>query len=245
MKVNEVDVVLIPSLPELMALPAGGGDVPIYNGADNILYRIKAALLGGGSETAVKWNVSTTYAADVVVEFGLKLWLSLADGNTGNTPVVGSAWWVEVSKSTANGFGYWSAGVYTIDPSMVLRSGGLFYIDNQVVTFPFNSADFEAEYAQNKWVQVAGSGSGGGDSIYNGQFSFSCLDSFTIPYASAITLTSVIKSTSITDLRIGKNGATPATITFPYSIAANDLITFAATYDRESQAYFTLIGTKS
>ena len=162
MKVNEVDVVQIPSLPELMALPAGGGNVPIYNGADNILYRIKAALLGGGSETAVKWNVSTTYAADVVVEFGLKLWLSLADGNTGNTPVDGSAWWVEVSKSTANGFGYYAPGVFTVDPTMVLRSGGLFYIDNQVVTFPFNSVDFEAEYAQNKWVQVAGSDGGGG-----------------------------------------------------------------------------------
>ena len=170
MKVNEVDVVQIPSLPELMALPAGGGDVPIYNGADNILYRIKAALLGGGSETAVKWDVSTTYAADVVVEFGLKLWLSLAGGNTGNTPIDGSVWWVEVSKSTANGFGYYASGVYTIDPSMVLRSGGLFYLDNQIVTFPFNSTDFEAEYALNQWVQVAGSGSGGTATDYENIF---------------------------------------------------------------------------
>lgn len=161
MKVNEVDVVLIPSLPELMALPAGGGDVPIYNGADNILYRIKAALLGGGSETAVRWIIDEIYAKDRIVEFGLKLWLSKENANEGNTPVEGD-WWTEVSKSTANGFGYWAPGVFTVDPTMVLRSGGLFYLDNQIVTFPFNSTDFEAEYAQNKWVQVAGSGSGGG-----------------------------------------------------------------------------------
>lgn len=169
MKVNEVDVVLIPSLPELMALPAGGGDVPIYNGADNILYRIKAALLGGGSETAVRWIIDEIYAKDRIVEFGLKLWLSKENANEGNTPVEGD-WWTEVSKSTANGFGYWAPGVFTVDPTMVLRSGGLFYIDNQVVTFPFNSTDFEAEYAQNKWVQVAGSGSGGTVTYYENIF---------------------------------------------------------------------------
>lgn len=159
MKVSEVDVVLIPSLPELTALPASGGDVPIYNGADNILYRIKAALLGGGSETALKWVVATTYAADEVVEFGLKLWLSLQDNNTGNTPVEG-VWWTEVSKSTANGFGYYAPGVYTVDPSVVIRSGGLFWLDNTTVTFPFYSTDFEAEFAQNKWVQLTGSRGG-------------------------------------------------------------------------------------
>lgn len=97
-----------------------------------------------------------------------------------------------------------------------------------------------------RWVNIGNSGGGGtgGDNVYNPQFSFCGYDQFTLAYTRAITLTSVVKSASITDLRIGKNGVTPVTITFPYSIVASDLITFAATYDRESVAYFTLIGTK-
>lgn len=85
-------------------------------------------------------------------------------------------------------------------------------------------------------------GAGGGSNEYNGQFSFSGIELFTINYARAITVNSVNKAANITDLRVGKNGATPTTITLPYSIAANDTITFEATYNRESDSYFTLIG---
>lgn len=160
-KASEVFVKLVPQLPEAFELPSNG-DVPIYDPNTNVLKRIKAALLGGGTEIKDSWIATETYDEGVIKEFQLKLWLSLLPNNLGNTPIEGSSWWVEVSRSTANGFGYWAPGVFTVDPSMVLRSGGLFYLDNQLVSFPFNSTDFEAEYAQNKWVQVAGSGSGGG-----------------------------------------------------------------------------------
>lgn len=62
-------------------------------------------------------------------------------------------------------------------------------------------------------------------------------------YDRAVILTSDIRAAGITDLRVGKNGAIPVTIAYPYSIAANDVIEFAATYDFESTSYFTVKGT--
>jgi hypothetical protein len=85
------------------------------------------------------------------------------------------------------------------------------------------------------WKQV-----GGKD--YSGQFSFSGLASFSVAYSRPVTIASAIISPLITDLRIGKNGATPVTITFPYVIAANDVIEFAATYNQNSTTFFTLKG---
>lgn len=62
-------------------------------------------------------------------------------------------------------------------------------------------------------------------------------------YDRAVILTSDIRAAGITDLRVGKNGATPVTIVYPYTIAANDVIEFSATYDFESTSYFTVKGT--
>lgn len=163
-KVSEVYISRIPQLPELLELPSTAY-IPIYNAASDITGRISAILLKGGTENKQNWNPETSYLAGEIVEFQLKFWKSLIGTqetpNIGNTPIEGT-YWTEVSRSTGNGYGYWSAGVFTQDPSMVIRSGGLFLLDNTKVTFPYYSTDFEAEYQQGIWVQLTGSGSGGG-----------------------------------------------------------------------------------
>lgn len=77
---------------------------------------------------------------------------------------------------------------------------------------------------------------------FTASFSFTGIESFKQVFGRNLSITSATIAPGITDLRVGKNGATPATITFPYTIAAADVIEFAATYDRESDSYFTLIG---
>ena len=161
-KVSEVYINRIPQLPELMELPSISF-IPIYNANNDVTGRISAILLKGGTEAKNIWDAEVEYIDGDIVEFQLKFWKSqvgtIETPNVGNAPVEGAIW-AEVSKSTGNGYGYWSAGVFTQDPSMVIRSGGLFLLDNTKVTFPFNSTDFEAEYQQGIWVQLTGSGSG-------------------------------------------------------------------------------------
>ena len=52
--------------------------------------------------------------------------------------------------------------------------------------------------------------------------------------------TSVTKDAAITDLRVGKNGATPTTIVFPYSVLTTDRLVFSLTYDQNLNVAFTL-----
>ena len=76
--------------------------------------------------------------------------------------------------------------------------------------------------------------------------SFAITDKFTYKPSCALSITSADVSSNIADLRVGKNGATPATMTFPYTIAAADILTFEVTftdaYDRELNSFITLIG---
>lgn len=76
--------------------------------------------------------------------------------------------------------------------------------------------------------------------------SFAITDKFTFKPAYALSITSADVSSNITDLRVGKNGGTPATITYPYAVSATDILTFEVTftdaYDRELNSFITLIG---
>lgn len=76
--------------------------------------------------------------------------------------------------------------------------------------------------------------------------SFAITDKFTFKPAYALSITSADVSSNITDLRVGKNGATPATITYPYAVLATDILTFEVTftnaYNRELNSFITLIG---
>lgn len=77
--------------------------------------------------------------------------------------------------------------------------------------------------------------------------SLAITDKFTFKPAYALSITSADISTNITDLRVGKNGAAPATMTFPYAVLATDILTFEVSftdaYDRELSSFITLIGT--
>lgn len=76
--------------------------------------------------------------------------------------------------------------------------------------------------------------------------SFAITDKFTFKPAYALSITNADISSNITDLRVGKNGATPATMTFPYAVLATDILTFEVSftdaYDRELNSFITLIG---
>jgi len=73
-------------------------------------------------------------------------------------------------------------------------------------------------------------------------FSFTGIDSSKHVFGKNIEFSSATKDPGITDLRVGINGAAPTAISFPLTVLATDVVEFAATYDRESDSYFTLIG---
>lgn len=76
--------------------------------------------------------------------------------------------------------------------------------------------------------------------------SFAITDKFTFKPAYALSITNADVSSNITDLRVGKNGAAPATITYPYAVSATDILTFEVSfndaYNRELNSFITLIG---
>ena len=76
--------------------------------------------------------------------------------------------------------------------------------------------------------------------------SFAITDTFTFKPALALSITSADISANISDLRVGKNGATPAAITYPYAVSARDILTFEVSftdaYNRELSSFITLKG---
>ena len=63
-------------------------------------------------------------------------------------------------------------------------------------------------------------------------------------YGRAFRIDAVLKSANLTNISVSKNGGVFATLTLPYSVAENDVITYQLTYDASEQAYFTLTCTK-
>ena len=63
-------------------------------------------------------------------------------------------------------------------------------------------------------------------------------------YGRAFRIDTVLKSANLTNISVSKNGGAFATLTPPYSVAANDVITYQLTYDASEQAYFTFKCTK-
>jgi hypothetical protein len=119
------------------------------------VYKLSIDELKGQPESVVQWNPTTSYDLDFIVEYNSKLWKSEIANNSNNTPSSGSIYWEEVSKSEANGFGRWSAGVYTIDPTVVINGNSLYILSN-TVSLPYESSDFNAELAAGDWVSIGG-----------------------------------------------------------------------------------------
>lgn len=130
--------------------------IPIYDPSTGKTLRLKTSEIRGGEDKTQRWLSTETYATGDIRAWNLKFWKSLVDGNLNNQPVEG-AYWTEVSKSVSGNFGYWAAGVFTIDPTIVMFSDKLYWLDNTVVTIPFESVDFAAELAANKWKLITGS----------------------------------------------------------------------------------------
>ena len=63
-------------------------------------------------------------------------------------------------------------------------------------------------------------------------------------YGHPFRIDTILKSANLTNISVSKNGGAFATLTPPYGIAENDVITYQLTYDASKQAYFTLKCTK-
>lgn len=117
-----------------------------------------------------------------------------------------------------------------------------------------NEADDIWYYNNGKEIKAYSSGSGEGLTpeqvsmleSFTASFSFSGIDAFPLVIGRKVRIDNITKSPSITELRVGKNGAAPTDITpqLPLTIEAADTMVFEATYNRESNSNFTLIGIK-
>lgn len=152
-KVSDVTVKSWKTFTELLS-SVGGLEVLARNPSEDVIYRIQASILSGGTDSGENWSSSVTYNTGDVVIFSGAFWESLQDNNLNNPPVEGS-FWTKVEVSTANGFGRYATGLYTVDPTVVIN-GDSFYVLSESVTLPFNSTDFNTELAQGKWVQAGG-----------------------------------------------------------------------------------------
>jgi hypothetical protein len=143
-------LVRVPELPELSNVQAGTLIVG-YDTATGRTVKINVNALGGGEETDITWRNTTVYAENQIVEYGLKLWKSLQNDNTGNFPSE-NTFWTEVSKAGAgSNITNYTPGVYTYEPTLVLRQGRLYFL---AATKPFESVNFTSEAQSGAWQQV-------------------------------------------------------------------------------------------
>lgn len=152
-KVSDVTVKSWKTFTELLS-SVGGLEVLARNPSEDVIYRIQASILSGGTDSGENWSSSVTYNTGDVVIFSGAFWESLQDNNLNNPPVDGS-FWTEVEVSTANGFGRYAPGLYTVDPTVVVN-GDSFYVLSEATTLPFNSVDFATELANGDWINVVG-----------------------------------------------------------------------------------------
>ena len=261
-----INIVEIKNLKQLL-VKNPNASIPLYNPGSGKVERILVADLVGGETVKVPWVIDQNYMIDEIAEFNNKIWKSLQDNNVGHQPYDDQTWWVEVSPSSANGTALqpWAAGIFNIvNSSVTVNNAG--YLLNNSVTLPFNSTDFATELAANIWIPLGSSGAstsanlalttplaGADDQDELNIYLFNNLGGSDIAFSIAGGMneipfypkksqifTSVTKDAAITDLRVGKNGATPTTIVFPYAVLTTDRLVFSLTYDQNLNVAFTL-----
>lgn len=147
-----------PQLPEL-GDPSDAFIVG-YDPTTDKTVKIKVANIGGGSVSPpldISWKSNIEYSSGEIVEYGLRLWKSLQGSNEGNFPTEG-IWWTEVARGNQS-ITYWTAGVYTKDPTIKLVNDIFYRLD---AALPFESVNFVNELANGDWVAIGG---GGGHTI--------------------------------------------------------------------------------
>lgn len=237
-----------PQLPEL-GDPSDAFIVG-YDPSTDKTVKIKVANIGSGSVSPpldISWKSNVEYSSGEIVEYGLRLWKSLQGINEGNFPTEG-IWWTEVARGNQS-ITYWTAGVYTQDPTIKIVNDVFYRLD---AALPFESVDFTNELGNGDWVAIGGGGGGLTPEqleileAFRASFSFSGLVRFKQSFSLDLIITSVVIAPNITELRVGKNTTTPTDIMdqLPLTLSESDTLTFEATYNRESDSYFTLIGKK-
>ena len=145
-----------PQLPEL-GDPSDAFIVG-YDPSTDRTVKIKVANIGGGSVSPpldISWKSNIEYSSGEIVEYNLRLWKSLQGSNEGNFPTEG-IWWTEVARGNQS-ITYWTAGVYTKDPTIKLVNDIFYRLD---AALPFESVDFANELANGDWVAIGGGGGG-------------------------------------------------------------------------------------
>jgi hypothetical protein len=129
--------------------------IPIYDPVTGKTLRLKTSQVMGGEDKTLQWTSAETYEIGDIRTWNLKFWKSLTAANIGNVPTEGT-YWTEVSKSEGNGYGYWTTGVFTIDPSIVVYGNQMYILNTGAggVTMPYESTDFVAELAAGYWVLI-------------------------------------------------------------------------------------------
>lgn len=121
------------------------------NGVDKAIDAVNVLPVSEPSQN-YRWIPSNEYSIDELVESGGDWWKSIVNGNQGNVPTEGLGYWEKVTKS-ASGFVMWQSGYFTQNEAFVLN-----YLDGYLQFFrlnsgvrPYNSTNFELEYASGDW----------------------------------------------------------------------------------------------
>lgn len=131
--------------------------LPIYDPITGKTLRLKTSEIRGGDDKTQQWLSTETYTTGDIRAWNLKFWKSLVDDNLNHQPVEG-AFWTEVSKSESGNLGYWAAGVFTVDPTVVFYGGQMYLLNTNTesggVTMPYESTNFVTELAAGKWILI-------------------------------------------------------------------------------------------
>lgn len=145
----------IPEMPPMASLPSGGL-VPVYNPITGLTEKFDLSTLATSSSADARWVSTFSYSEGEIVTYDGKIWESIVPGsnsNTGNVPIEGAGFWTERSKSQS-GLTMYVPGVFTETEVFVLNNlDGYIQLYNLAsATRPYNSTDFNLEFAQGDWV---------------------------------------------------------------------------------------------
>ena len=224
---------------------------------------IKEWVIDQGYATS-SWISSQDYASKTHLNQILEAYPTSADLNAIIAPYAAKEWvlnkfssvWDDMPYATSTGVGGIKAhdtfvngirinnGFLEVDPSYA-DGGGHTFEDQSGTALPARSVakagagiEFEDdEVGEMTVIRLK---------EYIQPISFAITDTFTFKPSFSLSITSADVSANISDLRVGKNGATPTTITYPYPIIASDVLTFEVSftdaYNRELSSFITLKG---
>jgi hypothetical protein len=111
---QEITIVRIPALNP-GGKPKANYELAVYNRDTNATERVTADWFLNAEQTGnYDWDAVTNYDTGEAAFYSGKLWVSLINGNVGNTPVEGPNW-TQVTQQTGSSLKPWAAGGYADD----------------------------------------------------------------------------------------------------------------------------------